>query len=248
LCSFPLSRSRPASCSCASATRPRARGVHLPRRVADRRRHRPRFGPSVAAPERGVAGVPYGRRDRGRARADVARRAHVRAYHPARPHDRGHGAAQLAVAAVLATPRAGRCRRAPTYRSTIRSLALAALYVLFRWVVRTPEEVRRCCWIAIGGACVLSLLAIVQSLGLVHIGGPLDADDDGRRLHRSGRRNAQLVDRRRRLSRVHVHDRCSCGCCHNRGPRVLLRVVTGILVLGFARDRAVLGVDRACSS
>ncbi|HTD51166.1 MAG TPA: hypothetical protein VK771_11230 [Acidimicrobiia bacterium] len=48
---------------------------------------------------------------------------------------------------------------------------LASLYVLFRWVVRTPEQVRRCLWILLVSASLLSMLAILDSLGIWRPGG-----------------------------------------------------------------------------
>jgi hypothetical protein len=55
---------------------------------------------------------------------------------------------------------------------TIVLWRLASLYVLFRWVVRTPEQVRRCLWILLVSASLLSLLAILDSLGIWKPGGP----------------------------------------------------------------------------
>ena len=49
---------------------------------------------------------------------------------------------------------------------------LAALYAMFRWVVRTPDQVRRCLWTLLISASVLALLAIVGSLGIYKPGGP----------------------------------------------------------------------------
>jgi hypothetical protein len=49
---------------------------------------------------------------------------------------------------------------------------LAALYATFRWVVRTPDQVRRCLWTLLVSASVLALLAIVGSLGIYKPGGP----------------------------------------------------------------------------
>jgi hypothetical protein len=48
---------------------------------------------------------------------------------------------------------------------------LAALYVLFRWVVRTPEQVRRCFWILMVSAGALALIALAQALGHLQLGG-----------------------------------------------------------------------------
>jgi len=55
---------------------------------------------------------------------------------------------------------------------TIVLWRLASLYVLFRWVVRTPEQVRRSLWILLVSASLLSLLAILDSLGIWKPGGP----------------------------------------------------------------------------
>jgi len=49
---------------------------------------------------------------------------------------------------------------------------LASLYVLFRWVIRTPAQVRRCLWILVVCASLLSVLAILDSLGIWRAGGP----------------------------------------------------------------------------
>ena len=49
---------------------------------------------------------------------------------------------------------------------------LAALYVLFRWVVVTPQQVRRCLWILLVSASLLSVLALLDSLSIWHAGGP----------------------------------------------------------------------------
>jgi hypothetical protein len=48
---------------------------------------------------------------------------------------------------------------------------LAALYALFRWVVRTPEQVRRCFWILVGAGSALALIALAQALGHLNLGG-----------------------------------------------------------------------------
>jgi hypothetical protein len=41
-----------------------------------------------------------------------------------------------------------------------------ALYVLIRMSVRTDREIARCLWISVGAACIVAMLAILQSLGL----------------------------------------------------------------------------------
>ncbi len=49
---------------------------------------------------------------------------------------------------------------------------LAALYALFRWVVRTPAQVRTCLWILLATAVSLALIALAQSVGNIRLGGP----------------------------------------------------------------------------
>jgi len=49
---------------------------------------------------------------------------------------------------------------------------LAALYAMFRWVVRTPAQVRMCIWIILTSASLLGLIALSQSLIGYHINGP----------------------------------------------------------------------------
>jgi hypothetical protein len=115
-------------------------------------------------------------------------------------------------------------------QATLVLWRLGALYAMFRWVVRTPEEVRRCLWIAVGGACVLSLLAIVQSAGGVHLGGPWTTTVGG---DTTGRGGATLN------SSIAVGDYLAytltivlMWTLHHTGPRVLLRVAAAVLVLG----------------
>jgi hypothetical protein len=55
--------------------------------------------------------------------------------------------------------------------ATVVLWRLAGLYALFRWVVRTPEQVRRCLWILLVSASLLSVLAISDSLGIFRLGG-----------------------------------------------------------------------------
>ena len=57
-------------------------------------------------------------------------------------------------------------------QDTIVLWRLAALYVLFRTVVRTPEQLRRCLWILLVSASLLAFLAILDALGLFKPGGP----------------------------------------------------------------------------
>ena len=61
---------------------------------------------------------------------------------------------------------------------------------MFRWVVRTPEQVRKCLWILLVSASLLSMLAILDSLGIYRLGGiwtPAQLSDSG-----SGRGGATL--------------------------------------------------------
>jgi hypothetical protein len=59
--------------------------------------------------------------------------------------------------------------RVPTTNDLFATLILwrlAALYTLFRFVVRTPEQVRRCLWILVAGAVTLAAVSTLQALGL----------------------------------------------------------------------------------
>src|SRR5205807_1993944 len=40
------------------------------------------------------------------------------------------------------------------------------LYALIRMSVHTDREIRRCLWVSVGTACIVAVLAILQSLGL----------------------------------------------------------------------------------
>jgi hypothetical protein len=66
------------------------------------------------------------------------------------------------------------------FLSTMAFWRLVALYALFRYVVRTPEHVRRCMWILLAGASGLAVVAALQALGLPTITAILDADGGGR--------------------------------------------------------------------
>lgn len=60
----------------------------------------------------------------------------------------------------------------PTTDDVLSSLVLwrfVALYVLFRYVVRTPPQVRRLLWILLAGACALAAIALLQGLGLAPV-------------------------------------------------------------------------------
>ena len=58
------------------------------------------------------------------------------------------------------------------FQSTVVLWRLASLYALFRWVVRTREQARRCLWILLVSASLLAILAILDSLGIWHPAGP----------------------------------------------------------------------------
>jgi hypothetical protein len=60
--------------------------------------------------------------------------------------------------------------------STLTLWRLAALYALFRYAVRTPEQVRRCLGILLAGAVTLAVLATLQGLGLPTITDLLGGD------------------------------------------------------------------------
>ncbi len=61
-------------------------------------------------------------------------------------------------------------------QSTMVLWRLVALYVLFRYVVRTAGQVRRCLWILLTGASVLAVIAVIQALGLTTITSLFGAD------------------------------------------------------------------------
>src|SRR5256886_2257755 len=50
------------------------------------------------------------------------------------------------------------------------------LYALIRMSVHTDGEIRRCLWVSVGAACIVALLAILQSLGLPVISQILAAE------------------------------------------------------------------------
>jgi hypothetical protein len=58
--------------------------------------------------------------------------------------------------------------------STATLWRLAALYALFRYVVRTPEQLRRCVGILLVAASTLALITILEALGAPSIGGLVD--------------------------------------------------------------------------
>jgi len=66
----------------------------------------------------------------------------------------------------------GRVPSSTDLYDTVVLWRLAALYVLFRWVIRTREQVRRCLWILLVSASLLAVLAILDSLGIWHATGP----------------------------------------------------------------------------
>jgi hypothetical protein len=114
--------------------------------------------------------------------------------------------------------------------STFTLWRLAALYALFRWVVRTSEQVRRCLWILVAGSCLLAVIALLQSLGLVTIGGlwtPTHTTDA------AGRGGATLS------SSIAVGDYLAYSVAvvlvlylRRAGPRLVLAAIAGILILG----------------
>ena len=108
---------------------------------------------------------------------------------------------------------------------------LASLYALFRLVVRTPEQVRRCLWVLLVSASLLSVLALLDSLGIYKPGGPWVAQlsDSG-----TGRGGATLN------SAIAVGDYlgysfavASVWLLRRREPRRLIAVMTGLIFLGI---------------
>ena len=114
--------------------------------------------------------------------------------------------------------------------STFTLWRLAGLYALFRCVVRTSEQVRRCLWILLAGSCVLAVMALLQSLGLVTIGGlwtPTHTTDA------TGRGGATLS------SAIAVGDYLAYSVAvvlvlylRRAGPRLALAAIAGVLILG----------------
>jgi hypothetical protein len=58
--------------------------------------------------------------------------------------------------------------------STVTLWRLAALYALFRYVVRTPEQLRRCVGILLVAASALAAITVLEALGAPSIGGLVD--------------------------------------------------------------------------
>jgi hypothetical protein len=117
------------------------------------------------------------------------------------------------------------------FQSTIVLWRLASLYALFRWVVRTREQARRCLWILIVSASLLAVLAIVDSLGIWHPGGPWTPTMDSGPS--TGRGGATLN------SAISVGDYLSYSLgvalvflLRGRQPRWLVACAVAIIVLG----------------
>ncbi len=121
----------------------------------------------------------------------------------------------------------------PTSSDVFFSLVLwrlAALYALFRWVVRTPEQVRRCFWILVGGASLLALIALAQALGHLNLGGVWTPTLKG---DTTGRGGATLN------SAIATGDYLAYSLAvalpwylRTRGPRRLLGCLIGIIAIG----------------
>ena len=125
--------------------------------------------------------------------------------------------------------------RIPTstdFFSTIVMWRLAALYALFRWVIKTPEQARRCMWTLLISAGMLAVLAIFDSLGIWRVGGIwTPAQSDGTSAGRGG---ATLN------SAIAVGDYLSYAFAialvyllRGYRPRVLVAAITGVVVLGI---------------
>jgi hypothetical protein len=126
----------------------------------------------------------------------------------------------------------GRIPTSTDFFSTIVIWRLAALYALFRWVIKTPEQARRCMWTLLVSAGVLALLAVVDSLGIWRPGGiwtPAQSDGGS-----SGRGGATLN------SAIAVGDYLSYALAvalvyllRGYRPRLLVAGITGIVMLGI---------------
>ena len=116
--------------------------------------------------------------------------------------------------------------------STVVLWRLAGLYAMFRWVVKTPEQVRKCLWILLVSATLLAMLAILDSLGIWHPGGPwTPALNQG---PSSGRGGATLN------SAIAVGDYlgyslavASVWILRRRRPRLLIAAMGGMIFLGI---------------
>jgi hypothetical protein len=67
----------------------------------------------------------------------------------------------------------------PTTDDVLSALVLwrlFALYALFRYTVRTSEQLRRLLWILLAGACGLAVIALLQGRGFAWVGGLLGGD------------------------------------------------------------------------
>lgn len=114
--------------------------------------------------------------------------------------------------------------------STVVLWRLSALYVMFRWVVRSPEHVRRCLVILLASSSLLAMVAVVDSLGIVKIGGlwtqTISQDT-------AGRGGATLA------SAIAVGDYLAYTLVialgwyvQRRAPRLLLAGIGAVLILG----------------
>jgi len=126
----------------------------------------------------------------------------------------------------------GRIPSSTDFFSTIVMWRLAALYALFRWVVKTPEQVRKCMWILLVSAGLLAVLAIADSLGIYKPGGIWTAaQSDG---SNTGRGGATLN------SSIAVGDYLSYAFAvalvylvRGRQPRLLVAAISGLCVVGI---------------
>jgi hypothetical protein len=126
----------------------------------------------------------------------------------------------------------GRIPSSTDFFSTIVIWRLAGLYALFRWVVKTPEQVRKCMWILLVSAGMLAILAIADSLGIFKLGGIwAPAQSDG---SNTGRGAATLN------SSIAVGDYLSYAFAvalvyllRGRQPKLIVGAVCGLCVLGI---------------
>jgi len=118
------------------------------------------------------------------------------------------------------------------FQSTVVLWRLASLYALFRWVVRTREQARRCLWILLVSASFLAIFAILDSLGIWHPAGPWTPTINSGPS--TGRGGATLD------SAIAVGDYLSYSLgvalvylLRGRKPRWLVAGATGVIVLGI---------------
>ena len=196
--------------------------ISLPRRAAVHRRHRPRGVDPAHAAERGIPGLLDGRRSR-RRRLPMSPRRDV-----ARYGSPGSTAPSSCCASLARCGRSSGCSHAvrlPTASDvfwTFMLWRLAALYALFRWVVRTPGAgtallLDPSCRIR---ACSRSSRSL-QALGHLNLGGVWTPTIKGRH-DGAGRRDAPTLRSRPATTSAYSLAVALLLYLRTRGPRLVL--------------------------